>query len=87
MQIGLNMGPRHARILGWAKSFTRKLTHGEMVREDTNLIGAMSLLWALVKSFLPVDITELVQTLLDKDYPALATHNIPMGKHSVLIQL
>jgi len=78
------MGPRHARILGWAKSFTRKLTHNEMVREDTNLIGAMSLLWALVTSFMPVDITAVVQNLLDKSYPAMATRNIPEGESKIL---
>lgn len=83
VQIGLNMGPRHARVLGWAKSFVKNLTQDEMVHEDSNLIGAMSLLWALVIAYLPSDITSPVQALLDKDYPALATRNIPAGKAPV----
>ncbi|KDR67757.1 hypothetical protein GALMADRAFT_146784 [Galerina marginata CBS 339.88] len=78
-QIGLNMGARHLQILGWAKSFNRKLTDQQMIEEDTNLLGAMSLLWALVKSYLPSDVTQPVQKLLDEGFPTMATRNIPEG--------
>ena len=48
VQIGLNMGPCHACILGWAKSFTQTLSSDEeMIQQDTDLQGGMSLLWAL----------------------------------------
>lgn len=79
MQIGLNMGPRHARVLGWAKSYVRNLTDTEKQSGDTDLIGAMSLLWALVKAHIPVDITGGVQEILDREYPTMATQNIPAG--------
>lgn len=94
-QIGLNMGPRHCRILGWAKSFTTKLDREAKISQDTDLIGAMSLLWAFVKSRVPRDITQPVQDILDGDfpqdtdedfkdlklqYPRLATQNVPEGK-------
>ncbi|KDR65518.1 hypothetical protein GALMADRAFT_148627 [Galerina marginata CBS 339.88] len=78
-QIGLNMGARHLQILGWAKSFNRKLTDQQKIEEDTNLLGAMSLLWALVKSYLPGDVTQPVQALLDQGFPTMATRNIPEG--------
>lgn len=79
-QIGLNEGPRHARILGWAKSFVKKLDKDEMVRQDNDLIGAMSLLWALVRAFMPADVVKPVQEVLDTGYPPLQTRNVPGGK-------
>jgi hypothetical protein len=79
VQIGLNMGPRHARILGWAKSFTRNLSDNQMIQQDTDLLGGMSLLWALIKAYLPTDVTQPVQDKLDGIYPTMATHNIPKG--------
>ena len=65
VQIGLNVGARHAHILGWAKSFTRNLSDEEMVQQDTDLLGGMSLLWALIKAYLPTDVTQPVQDKLD----------------------
>jgi hypothetical protein len=79
VQIGLNMGPRHAQILGWAKSFTCKLTAEEMFYDDSDLLGAMSLLWALVKAYLPQEIIKPVQDRLDEGFPTMATQNIPEG--------
>lgn len=79
VQIGLNMGPRHARILGWAKSFTRNLSDKEMIQQDTDLLGGMSLLWALIKAYLPTDVTKPVQHKLDGIYPTMATRNVPEG--------
>ena len=79
VQIGLNMGARHARILGWAKSFTRNLSDEEMVQQDTDLLGGMSLLWALIKAYLPTDVTQPVQDKLDDIYPTMATCNVPEG--------
>ncbi|KAJ3508985.1 hypothetical protein NLJ89_g5460 [Agrocybe chaxingu] len=79
VQIGLNMGPRHARILGWAKSFTRNLSDKEKTSADTDLIGAMSLFWGLIEMLFPTDITHPVQKILDEAYPTMATRNVPMG--------
>lgn len=73
------MGARHARVLGWAKSFSRKLTESQKFQQDQDLLGAMSLLWALVKSYIPQDITAPVQKQLDDGFPTMATRNIPEG--------
>jgi hypothetical protein len=78
-QIGLNMGPRDARILGWAKSFTKNLSRTERIAEDQDLIGALSLLWALVNARMPSDITEAVNQRLDEQMPRLASRDIPPG--------
>lgn len=79
VQVGLNMGARHARVLGWAKSFSRKLSSDQRMQQDQDLLGAMSLLWALVKSHIPADITTPVQKQLDDGFPSMATRNIPKG--------
>ena len=79
VQIGFNMGACHAHILGWAKSFTRILSDEEMVQQDTDLLGGMSLLWALIKAYLPTDVTQPVQDKLDGIYPTVATRNVPEG--------
>ncbi len=80
VQIGLNTGPRHCRILGWAKSFTCKLTKEMKVQKDSDMIGAMSVLWSVVKSNIPSDITDHVQRVLDSEFPTLATRDIPEGQ-------
>jgi hypothetical protein len=87
VQIGMNMGPRHARVLGWAVSFTRKLSDKEKTRQDANLLGAMSLLWALAKSYVPLDITDPMQKLLDESYPTMATPHIPVGKYAHVLSI
>jgi len=79
VQIGLNMGAQHACILGWAKSFSRELTAEQKFSDDSDLLGAMSLFWALAKANLPKDIIQPVQDLLDNGFPTMATRNIPEG--------
>lgn len=79
-QIGLNMGPRNARVLGWAKSFTKQLEPEDKKSQDEDLIGAMSLFWALIKAYIPQDITAEIQKLLGSFYPTMATDNVPAGK-------
>ena len=79
VQIGLNMGARHAKILGWAKSFTQNLTAEQMFHDDSDLLGAMSIFWALVKAHLPQDIIKPVQDRLNEGFPTMATQNIPEG--------
>ncbi|TFK18725.1 hypothetical protein FA15DRAFT_562946, partial [Coprinopsis marcescibilis] len=78
VQIGMNMGPCHARVLGWAKSFTQNLSTEEKVSQDTDLIGAMSILWCLAKAQLPIDIIHQITTFLDEQsYPMMGTQNLP----------
>jgi hypothetical protein len=79
-QVGMNMGPCHARVLGWAKSFTRKLDSETMVDRDLDAIGALSITWSLVQSVMPSEILDHVDSCLEEaDLPRLATRNIEEG--------
>ncbi|KAA1480092.1 hypothetical protein DENSPDRAFT_789943, partial [Dentipellis sp. KUC8613] len=80
VQMGLNAGPRHARILGWAKSYTKKLTPQAQEDHDRDVIGATGIVWSLIKSVAPVEIMEYVdQCLEEEDMPRMATRSIPEG--------
>jgi len=81
------MGPWHACVLGWAILFTQKLSDKEKTRQDVNLLGGMSLLWALAKSHLPLDITDPMQKLLDESYPTMATPHIPASKYAHVLSI
>ena len=72
------------RVLGFAKSFVKNLTDDEKVEHDKELIGAMSLLWALVVGFIPLDIIDPVRTKLREEYPPLGTAHIPPGTLSIV---
>ncbi|KAF6751598.1 hypothetical protein DFP72DRAFT_850713 [Ephemerocybe angulata] len=78
VHIGINMGPCHARTLGYAILFTKKLTLEEKTAQDTDLIGALSLLWNLAKAYMPGDfMDEITRFLEDLNYPELGTRHIP----------
>ncbi|KAF6764345.1 hypothetical protein DFP72DRAFT_840415 [Ephemerocybe angulata] len=79
VQIGLNMGPRHARVLGWGKSFNKpNLSQEEMTAQDTDFIGAQSLLWLLINSNFPTEVpAAFAAGVADLPYPALGTQNVP----------
>ncbi|KAJ7573170.1 hypothetical protein C8J56DRAFT_1173958 [Mycena floridula] len=79
VQIGLTMGARHATILGWGKSYRVQVDDRTRIAQDTDLIGALSIFWALVRSVFPVDITSEVDRLIEEDYPSLASRDIPPG--------
>jgi hypothetical protein len=79
-QIGLNLGPRHARALGWASSFTLKLDDGTKALHDLDVIGAVSLTWSLIRSVMPCEILEEVGKQLEgSGLPWLATRNVKEG--------
>ncbi|KAF8074558.1 hypothetical protein FPV67DRAFT_1574567 [Lyophyllum atratum] len=80
VQAGLNLGPRHARVLGWAKSYTKKLDAKTKTEHDEDVIGAVSLLWSLVQTAMPQEVAEHVQKQLDaSQLPTVATRNVPKG--------
>jgi hypothetical protein len=56
VQVGLNMGPHHAHVLGWAKSYTKKFDGQVMVEHDIDAVGALSIMWSLVQSIMPCEI-------------------------------
>ena len=79
-QVGLNNGPRHARVCGWAKSFVKTLTSSQMVESDQDIIGTSSLLWSLIQSSLPLEISKHVNDYLDREQlPRIATRNVAEG--------
>ncbi|KAH9835213.1 uncharacterized protein C8Q71DRAFT_870583 [Rhodofomes roseus] len=53
VQVGLNGGPRHARVLGWAKSYTKVLSRDSREQHDTDIIGATGIVWSLIQSAAP----------------------------------
>jgi hypothetical protein len=80
VQFGLNMGPRHARTFGWAKSYTKRLSDDEKRIHDGDVIGCMSLAWALIKTHVPADIvTHVIDFLNTNSYPQIGTRSIPSG--------
>ncbi|TRM62016.1 hypothetical protein BD626DRAFT_499509, partial [Schizophyllum amplum] len=80
VQTGLNLGPRHARVIGWAKSFTRKLSPDDMIAHDEDVIGAASLMWAIMQSILPTEVIGPIEAGMDHDWmPSIATRNVPAG--------
>jgi len=82
VQTGLNMGPCHACVLGWAKSFTKNLDYVEKVMQDQEVIGATSLMWRFVQSAVPQEITQHVMECLENEgLPNLATRNVQEGKY------
>lgn len=74
------MGPRHARLLGWAKSFTAKLSEQNRYIEDTDALGAVSLFWNVILSIMPKEvIQEILDYLKREKLPNIATRDIPEG--------
>lgn len=77
------MGPRDARTFGYAVSFTKKrLTDADRQRQDSELIGALSLFWSLLWAYMPAEIMDEVQDALagEYPYPTMGTRDVPPGK-------
>ena len=68
------MGPQHARVLEWAKGYIKNLDNSERMIQDQEIIGAASLMWILIQSVVPHEISEhVMQCLENASLPALAT--------------
>lgn len=79
-QIGLNLGARHARTFGHGVSFTKNLDDETKKEHDGDIIGGVSLFWALANSALPSEVMDTVKDYLRKEQlPFLATRNVPPG--------
>ncbi|KAL1712886.1 hypothetical protein EV715DRAFT_212766, partial [Schizophyllum commune] len=80
VQVGLNMGPRHAQVVGWAVSHTKKLSQHERIVRDGDVVGGGALQWAVQQHELPVEVNRPMNRALDKHWaPNLATRDIPEG--------
>ncbi|KAJ7787208.1 hypothetical protein B0H14DRAFT_2399805, partial [Mycena olivaceomarginata] len=79
-QAGYNAGPRHARIFGLAKSYTKVLDSATMVQHDKDVISAMSLTWSVCRSFLPTNLISKINGYLENArMPTMATRNVEPG--------
>ena len=86
VQVGLNMGPHHARVLGWAKSYTKKLDVQVMTEHDLDAVGALLIMWSMVQSTMPGEILDAVDSrLAEAGLPCLATQNVNEGISSIFI--
>ncbi|KAF7367838.1 hypothetical protein MSAN_00848300 [Mycena sanguinolenta] len=80
VQVGWNAGPRHARVFGLAKSFVKILDHLTAVAHDEDAIAAMTLLWSIAKSLLPIEMINLITDAVGEiGLPKIATRNVPEG--------
>ena len=88
VQVGLNMGPSHACVLGWAKSYTKKLDGRVKVEHDLDAVGALLIMWSMVQSTMPSEILDAVNSrLAEAGLPRLATCNVNEGFSSIFIDL
>ncbi|KAH9917278.1 uncharacterized protein B0H18DRAFT_41758 [Fomitopsis serialis] len=79
-QVGLNRGPWHARVVGWAKSYTRNLDPSIQQCHDEDVIGAVSLVWAMIKAVVPSEAIQEVEASLEQaEMPRIATRNVAEG--------
>ncbi|KAF9521524.1 hypothetical protein CPB83DRAFT_900619 [Crepidotus variabilis] len=86
-QVGMNLGARHARVLGWAKSFVKNLDAGTMVQQDEDAIGVLSIVWSLITSMMPREVLDHVNDRLASfNLPRIASRNVSEG-HGFHIQI
>jgi hypothetical protein len=80
-QFGLNAGARHVCALGQAKSYTKDLDQGTRINHDTDVIGAVSITWSLIRSVMPIEVLGEVDRALELDgMPRLATRDVCESK-------
>lgn len=81
-QIGVNTGPRHARQLGYAKSYQKKLTEDQCTAHDEDVNGAAGIFWSLILSTMPTEVTTpIVKDLQENKIPHLATRFLEPGMY------
>jgi hypothetical protein len=79
-QVGINLGARHARVLGWAKSYTRTLDQKIRLDHDQDAIGAASISWSLFQAVMPQEIISPVyEALSEAGLPRIATRDVGPG--------
>jgi hypothetical protein len=79
-QVGINLGPRHARVLGWAKSYTKSLDQEARFHHDQDAIGAASISWSLFQAVMPQEIISPVHDALSRaGLPRIAARDVDPG--------
>ncbi|KAF8327246.1 uncharacterized protein EI90DRAFT_2928474, partial [Cantharellus anzutake] len=79
--FGISAGARHSRKFGHTKFAKQsKYTDSELRESDHDLLGLASLAWAIIMSWLPVEIIkEFADGLEDSGVPALFLPSIESG--------
>lgn len=80
--MGWNAGPWHARVFGHAVSFVGKKPPANVQEQhDQDAIAALSLMWAFIHAYVPQEIVDDIEVLLDEiKMPHISTNNVPDGK-------
>lgn len=82
-QLGYNAGPRHARVWGLAKSFTKKLPLDTQVQRDRDCVALVSMVWSMIQANMPSEVVDPMEDALDAvEMPRLATRSVEDGKDS-----
>lgn len=80
----MNTGPRHCRKLGWAVSYTKNLSQDTRTTHDTDVIGATTLMWHIIRSVMPTEVTSDIEEQLSAlDLPRMATRDVSQGAYPV----
>jgi hypothetical protein len=88
VQVGWNAGPRHARVFGLAKSYTKILDPASMANHDEDAIAAMTLTWGVCKSLLPTEVMDEIERSLEREgLPRIATRNVADSEYKPAISL
>lgn len=83
VQLGYNAGPRHARVWGLAKSFSRILPEDTKTQRDRDAVATLSMAWAVLRTHLPREgIDAMEKAIEDVEMPRLATRSVEEGVFS-----
>lgn len=81
VQLGWNAGPRHARVWGLAKSFTRALPNDVKLRRDRDAVAMLSMVWGIIRTHMPRDSVDKMETVLENvGMPSMATRTVDAGE-------
>ncbi|EIM79634.1 uncharacterized protein STEHIDRAFT_135630 [Stereum hirsutum FP-91666 SS1] len=79
-QFGYNAGPRHARVWGLAKSFSKKLPQDVKEQRDRDAVAVLSMVWAMIRTHMPREGVDALEDVLDATgMPRMSTRNIEEG--------
>ena len=79
-QVGINLWPRHAHVLGWAKSYTKSLHENTHFIHDQDAVAAASISWSFFQAATPQEIISPVyDALSEAGLPRIATHDVKPG--------
>ncbi|KAA1467875.1 hypothetical protein DENSPDRAFT_770300, partial [Dentipellis sp. KUC8613] len=80
VQLGWNAGPRHARVWGLAKSYTKSYDQPTREAKDHDAVAALSLFWRFLEACMPQELIDPVSSELKAaGMPKLATRDIEAG--------